>query len=64
MTHQFSDFLENFAGSNGRNRRGIRAVINSVEIYTVNFIMSRADFWVAQPKLKKITIIFLQTSLK
>ena len=57
----FSDFLENFSGSNGRNRREIRALIDSFETYTINslmkkkifetnFIMSRALFWVAQPK--------------
>ena len=58
---QFSDFFENFSGSNDRNRREIRAVIDSFETYTINslmkkkifetnFIMSRALFWVAQPK--------------
>ena len=58
---QFSDFFENFSGSNGRNRREIRAVIDSFETYTIhflmkkkifetNFIMSRALFWVAQAK--------------
>ena len=58
---QFSDFFENLSGSNGRNRREIRAVIDSFETYTINslmkkkifetnFIMSRALFWVAQPK--------------
>ena len=58
---QFSDFFENFSGSTGRNRREIWAVIDSFETYTMNslmkkkifktnFIMSRALFWVAQPK--------------
>ena len=60
--HEFSDFFENFSGSNGRNRREIRAVIDSFETYIIykffdekkifetNSIMSRASFWVAQPK--------------
>ena len=54
-------FFENFSGSNGRNRREIRAVIDSFETYTMNSlmrkkifetssIMSRALFSVAQPK--------------
>ena len=58
---QFLDYSENFSGSNGRNRREIRAVIDSFETYTINslmkkkifetnFIISRALFWVAQPK--------------
>ena len=58
---QFSDFFEHFSGSNGRNRREIQAVIDSFETYTINslmkktvfetnFIMSKALFWVAQPK--------------
>ena len=61
MTHEFSDFFENFSGSNGRNRHEIRAVIDSFETYTINSlmkkkffetnsVMSRALFWVAQPK--------------
>ena len=69
---QFSDFFEIFSGSNGRNRRRMRTVIDSSEIYSIiflvkkkieiNFIMSRALVWVAQPKQKKI--IVLPTSLK
>ena len=62
--HQFADFFENFSGSNGRNRRELRAIIDSFEIYTINylmkitifktnFMMSRTLFWVAQPKQKK-----------
>ena len=58
---QFSDFFENSSASNGRNHREIRAVIDHFEPYTINylmkkkifetnFIMSRALFWVAQPK--------------
>ena len=61
MTQQFSDFFENFFGNNGRNRRKIQPVMDSFETYTINslmkkkifetnFIMSRALFWVAQPK--------------
>ena len=60
VLQQLSDFFENFFGSNGRNRREIRAVIDSFKTYTIislmkkkifetNF-MSRALFWVAQPK--------------
>ena len=59
--HEFSDFFENVSGSNGRNRREIWAVIKSLEtstikclmkkkIFETNSIMSRAFFWVAQPK--------------
>ena len=66
---QFSDFFETFSGSNGQNRREIRAVIDSFETYTINslmkkkvfetnFIMSRALFWVAQPKQKKFEWFF------
>ena len=58
---QFSDFFENLSGSNGRNRPKIWAVIDSFETYTknsliekkffeTNFMISRALFWVAQPK--------------
>ena len=58
---QFSDFFKNFSGSNGRNGREIRAVIDFFETYTINylmkkkifetnFIMSRALFWVVQRK--------------
>ena len=67
--HEFSDFFENFSGSNGRNRREIQAVIDSFETYTTNslmknktfetnFIMSRALFWVAPPKQKKLKWFF------
>ena len=66
---QLSDFFENFTGSNGRNRREIRAVIDSFEIYTINslmkkkifetnFIISRALFWVAQSKWRKLKWFF------
>ena len=41
MTHQFSDFLENFSGSKGRNRRGIRAVIDSFKFYNINSLMRK-----------------------
>ena len=30
--YQFSDFFENFSGSNGRDRREIWAIIDSFEI--------------------------------
>ena len=62
MTYNnFQIFKKNFSASNGRNRREIRAVIDSFETYTINslmkkkifetyFIMSRAVFWVAQPE--------------
>ena len=61
---QFSDLKKNFTGSNGRNRRRLRAVIDSFEIYTINSfikkiifennsITSRALFWVVQSKQKK-----------
>ena len=73
--HEFSHFFENFSGSNGRNRCEIRAVIDTFWTYTINSlmkkkisetnsIMSRALFWVAQPKFKKIKMIFLPTSLQ
>ena len=39
--HQFSDFFENSSGSNGRNRREIRAVIDSFETYTINSLMKK-----------------------
>ena len=55
--HQFSDFFENFSGSNGQNCRDMKAVIDSHEIDTItslmkkkfetNFNVSRALFWVA-----------------
>ena len=72
---QFSDFFENFSGSNGRYLRGMRAFIDSLEIWTINslmkneifqtyFIMSRVLFWVTPSKRKKIEIILLPTSLK
>ena len=38
---QFSDFFENFPGSNGRNRREIRAVIDSFEIDTINSLIKK-----------------------
>ena len=71
MTYtNFQIILENLSGSNGRNLQG--AVINSFEIYTINSLMekkkietdviSKALFWVAQPKQKKIEIIVLPTS--
>ena len=61
--YQFSNFLENFFSSNGRNRRKMR-IIDFFEILTrnsltinknfeTNFGMSRALFWVAEPKEKK-----------
>ena len=64
-THQFSDAFKNFSGNNCRNCRGMRAVIDSFEFYTIhflmtkknfgtNFIKSRALFRVAQPMKKKI----------
>ena len=59
--HEFSDFFENFSGSNGWNRREIRVVVDPFETYTINSlmkkkiietssIMSKALFWVAQRK--------------
>ena len=73
--HPFSDFLKNFSGSDGRNRRESRAVIDIFDIYTIDSwmkkkmfgidsIVSRALFSVTQPKQKKIKIIFLPTTLK
>ena len=62
MIDQFSDFFENFFGSNVRNRRGMRAVIDSFEIYIINSLMEKKClkliscpklFRVAQPKQKK-----------
>ena len=38
MTHQFSDFFESFSGSNGLNHLGMRAVIDSFEIYSIQFL--------------------------
>ena len=68
---QFPDFFENFFGSHGRNRREIRAVIDSFETYTINslmkknifetnFIVSRALFRVAQPKQTKLKWFFFR----
>ena len=34
-------FFENFPGGNGRNRRGMKAVIDSFEIYTTNSLIKK-----------------------
>ena len=39
--HQFSDFLINFTARYGQNHRGVRAVIDSLEIYTINSVMKK-----------------------
>ena len=36
IAHRFLDLFENFSGSNGRNRRRMRTVIDSFKIYMVN----------------------------
>ena len=69
MTHQVSDFFEKKFGSNGRNRREMRAVIDfdDNKKFETNFIMSKTLFWVAQLKpikTKKNLMIFLPTPLK
>ena len=63
-------FFENFSGSNGRNRREIRAVIDSFETYTINSLMKKNIFHHVQSfilgsttKIKKIKMIFLPYSL-
>ena len=59
-------FFGQFLWQQWSYRRGMKAVIDSFEIYTINFLMkkktkietnfivSRALFWIAQPKQKKI----------
>ena len=42
--NQFPDFFENFSGSNSQNRRGMRAVIDAFEIYTINSLMKKQIF--------------------
>ena len=64
-------FFENFSGSNGRNRREIRAVIDSFETYTINSLIKKKIFFHhiqsfilgSTTKIKKIKMIFLPTSL-
>ena len=67
MTYtNFQIFKKNFFDNNGRNHRGIRAIIDSFEIYTINslmkkkfeinFIVSRALFWVAQAKQTRLEV--------
>ena len=34
-------FFKKFCGNNGRNCRGIRAVIHSFKVYTINFLMKK-----------------------
>ena len=68
MIYTKFQFFENLSGSNSRNRREIRAVIDTFEIYTINslmkkncesnFIVFRALFCVAQPKQKKSNVLF------
>ena len=40
---QFSDFFEIFSGSNGRNRRRMRTVIDSSEIYSIIFLVKKKN---------------------
>ena len=39
--HQFSHFFENFSGRHGRNYGDMKAVIDSSEIYTINFFIKK-----------------------
>ena len=39
--HKFLFLFENFSGSNGGNRRGIRVFIDAVEISTTNPLMKK-----------------------
>ena len=41
MTYQFSDFFEKFSGSDIRNHRRMRAVIDFFEIYTMNTLVAK-----------------------
>ena len=41
---QFSDFFEIFSGSNGRNRRRMRTVIDSSEIYSIIFLVKKKNW--------------------
>ena len=42
--HQFSDFFLNFCCSNRRNRREIRTVTDSFEIYIINSLMKKKNW--------------------
>ena len=44
MTHPFSHFFENFSGSNGLNRSGMRVVIHRFKIHTINSVTKNNNF--------------------
>ena len=60
MTHQFSEPLSILL----KFTFTFTEILWWKKIWNYNFIMSRALFWVAQPKQKKIKMIFLPTLLK